>query len=57
MVVPAENGRKARTIKTKIKLISHDNSMLDTSQLDTSRNESYMEGDVIDLKKRFASPQ
>ena len=51
LVVGSEGG-KARTIKTKIKLINPDNSMLaDTSALDVSRDASFIDGDIIDFNK------
>ena len=51
LVVGSEGG-KARTIKTKIKLINPDNSMLaDTSALDVSRDVSFIDGDIIDFNK------
>ena len=52
LVVGSEGG-KARTIKTKIKLINPDNSMLaDTSAiLDVSRDASFVDGDIIDFNR------
>ena len=49
LVFPASDDKKARVIKTKIRLINHDSSMLaDTSQLDVSKDASFVEGDIVD---------
>ena len=51
LVVLGENGAFHK-LPTKVKIIASDNSMLSTSNLDVSKDQSFDDGGIIDLRRK-----